>query len=134
MVAASGKCLCATAIQTAGTIQMKHLNCVPPNNAQGESSDVTMVLVSGKLGHAMAITTALTSLMKQKSTANLNDVALHSLSVLMEHAYQQVRDVMDHQTVLTVQMSRRRNVVWATLPNLLSLLHSLLPQHHPNLQ
>lgn len=49
---------------------------------------MTMVPVSGKLGHAMAITTALTSLMKQKRTADLKDVALHSLNVLMEHVYQ----------------------------------------------
>lgn len=35
MVAVSGICLFAMATQTAGTIQMKHLNCVPQesNNA-----------------------------------------------------------------------------------------------------
>lgn len=73
--------------QTAGTIQMKQLNCVPPTNVQGDNFNVIMVPVSGKLGHAMAFTTALTSLMKQKRTADLKDVALHSLNVLMEHVY-----------------------------------------------
>lgn len=58
---------------------------VCPSGAQDESSSVTMVPVSGGFGLAMALQIALTSLMRQKSSANPSDVVLHSLNVVMEH-------------------------------------------------